>query len=142
MASVQEAFAQFFATDGEILAVIGERSFDSVLPPNARIPAAVFNIFGPRDLTHSRGVEAAKTYFAQLDLFAPDAGVLRPVVATTHGRMRLFRGSWGGIQVHRALLDGMPFHTLEPALNGGPTPYHRNVSRWELLVAEPTAVAF
>lgn len=139
MASIEEA-CNAFGKRPAIAAVVGPRVYDSVLPPETALPALVFTVLAPRELVHSKGIEASRAWFVQWDAYGADGADMRRLVAVRDAELNIWRGPAGGITVNRALRDGLPFKTLEPPLSGGPNQIHRNVSRWAIHVVEPEAV--
>lgn len=140
MASIEEAMSAGLGGYGPIQAVVSDRVYDTILPPASPLPAITFQMLGDRERPHSTGLAASHPYFVQVDGWARTAAERRALWLAIRDRMQTLRGNFGGLVVHRCLRDIPPFNTIEPSLDGGPTPIHRVVSRWTAHVAEPSAV--
>lgn len=137
MASFEEALTALLNARKSIEALVGDRTYDSVLPPDTAFPAITWQLIGDKPLLHSRGQEAAHQVLVQFDVWARTAASRRDVVAALRPVLTSWRGPWGGIQVTRAFfVPGSGLNTTEDWGAGTPLPIFRHISRWNVWVVE------
>lgn len=133
MASFEEAIAGLLSTRASITALIGQRSYDTVLPefdnPAAALPAVTFQVVDRGDEPHFVGYCAETATEVQIDVWAATAAERRTVASAVRTAMQEWSGPWGGLTVRRAFKRS-DFDQMEGRDDGGPLPTFRNTQRW------------
>lgn len=141
MASIEEATAGLLATRDTITALIGTRSYDSVLPNDATepgdYPAVTFQIIDRPEEPRFVGTAAEHKTVVQFDTWALTGADRRAVSQVLREALRAWNGPWGGVTVRRAFKQS-DFDSTEDWGDGGPVPIFRNTQRWTVWIREPS----
>ncbi len=139
MASIEEAFNDLLTKDSAIIAQVQDRAYDTILPPETKMPAITFQDVSEAYYLHSTGTEAAHPVWVQVDCWGTNARERRVLKLVVHQRLRLWTGNYGGLRINRAILESS-FNTVELRDGTAPGPFFRNVSRWAVHVVESGVV--